>query len=38
MASDMDVLVLENCVLVRSDQPEQDQEARKKYVDSFQLD
>jgi carbamoyltransferase len=38
MGSDMDVLVLENCVLLRSEQPQQDESARQKYVDSFQLD
>lgn len=38
MASDMDVLVLENCVLRRTEQPEQDEGARKKYIESFKLD
>ena len=38
MASDMDVLVLENCVLRRVDQPPQDESARKKYIESFKLD
>lgn len=38
MASDMDVLVLENCVLRRSEQPQQDDEERKKYIGSFKLD
>ena len=38
MASEMDVLVLENCVLRRTEQPPQDESARKKYIDSFQLD
>ena len=37
-ASDMDVLVLENCVLRRADQPAQDESARKKYIESFKLD
>ena len=37
-ASDMDVLVLENCVLCRADQPPQDESARKKYIESFKLD
>jgi carbamoyltransferase len=37
-ATDMDVLVLENCVLLRSEQPQSDQAAKKKYIDSFQLD
>jgi carbamoyltransferase len=38
MASDMDVLVLENCVLRRSEQPVQDEATRKKYIESFKLD
>ena len=38
MASDMDVLVLENCVLRRTEQPQQDESARKKYIESFKLD
>ena len=38
MASDMDLLVLENCVLRRADQPPQDESARKKYIKSFKLD
>jgi carbamoyltransferase len=38
MATEMDMLVLENCVLLRSDQPANDQSERKKYIDSFQLD
>jgi carbamoyltransferase len=38
MATEMDMLVLENCVLRRSEQPKQDQSERKKYIDSFQLD
>jgi carbamoyltransferase len=38
MATEMDMLVLENCVLRRSEQPRQDQSERKKYIDSFQLD
>jgi len=38
MASDMDVLVLENCVLRKSEQPKQDESERSKYVESFQLD
>ena len=37
-ASDMDVLVLENCVLRRTEQPRQDESARKKYIESFKLD
>ena len=38
MASDMDVLVLENCVLRRTEQPLQDESARKQYIESFKLD
>jgi carbamoyltransferase len=38
MASEMDVLVLEDCVLRRSEQPEQSAEERKQYVNSFALD
>jgi carbamoyltransferase len=38
MASDMDVLVLEDCVLRRAEQPRQSVEARQRYIDSFQLD
>lgn len=38
MASDMDVLVLENCVLRRAEQPEQDEATRKQYIQSFKLD
>jgi carbamoyltransferase len=38
MATEMDMLVLENCVLRRSEQPASDQTERKKYIDSFQLD
>jgi hypothetical protein len=34
----MDVLVLENCVLYRKDQPKQNESEKKKYIDSFQLD
>ena len=38
MASDMDVLVLENCLLYKSEQPQQDTAERKQYIDSFKLD
>lgn len=38
MASEMDVLVLEDCVLRRTEQPQQSTEERKKYIESFQLD
>ena len=37
-ASDMDVLVLENCLLRRTEQPAQDESERKKYIESFKLD
>jgi len=37
-ATDMDVLVLENCVLYRKDQPQRNEAQKKKYIDSFQLD
>ena len=38
MASDMDVLVLENCLLRKKEQPEQDESTKQKYIDSFDLD
>ncbi|MCB1275573.1 carbamoyltransferase [Prosthecobacter sp.] len=38
MASDMDVLVLENCILRRAEQPVQDDSERRKYIESFKLD
>lgn len=38
MASDMDVLVLENCILRKTEQPRQDESEKKKYIDSFKLD
>ncbi len=38
MASDMDVLVLENCILHKTEQPEQDRSEREKYIGSFSLD
>ena len=38
MASDMDVLVLENCLLRKTDQPEQDESTKQKYIESFDLD
>jgi hypothetical protein len=34
----MDVLVLENAVLLREDQPQLDEATRKKYMESFSLD
>jgi carbamoyltransferase len=38
MASDMDVLVLENCVLRKDEQPSGSEKDRAKYIDSFELD
>jgi carbamoyltransferase len=38
MACDMDVLVLENCVLYKSEQPQMSEADRAKYVASFHLD
>ena len=38
IATEMDMLVLENCIFRRSEQPASDQAERKKYIDSFQLD
>jgi len=38
MATDMDVLVLENCLLEKSAQPVQNKEAKKQYIESFRLD
>lgn len=38
MASDMDVLILENCLLRKKEQPEQDESNRQKYIESFDLD
>src|ERR1051326_2090821 len=38
MASEMDVLVLEDCVLRRTEQPQQSTQERKQYIESFQLD
>ena len=38
LASEMDILVLENCILHRSDQPKLSTEERNKYVESFHLD
>jgi carbamoyltransferase len=37
-ACDMDVLVLENCLLLKTEQPQQDAAERKKYLDTFTLD
>src|SRR6266446_5878069 len=38
MASEMDVLVLEDCVLRRTEQPQQTAQERKQYIERFQLD
>jgi len=38
MASDMDVLVLENFILYRTEQPAQSTQEREKYLSSFSLD
>ena len=38
MATDMDVLVLENCILFKEEQPQKDASERKAYINSFNLD
>jgi carbamoyltransferase len=38
MASDMDVLVLENCLIRKEDQPQLSDKERDKYIRSFSLD
>jgi carbamoyltransferase len=38
LATEMDVLVLENCLLYKSEQPPQDAATKKKYIDTFKLD
>ena len=38
LASDMDVLVLENCILYKTEQPQQSASEREKYLGSFSLD
>jgi carbamoyltransferase len=38
MASDMDVLVLENCFLRKEEQPQRRDKERRKYIASFDLD
>ena len=38
LATDMDVLVLENCILYKSEQPQQSTSDREKYIASFSLD
>ncbi len=36
--TEIDLLVLENCVLLRADQPAFDPSRKQRYIDSFQLD
>ena len=38
LASDMDVLVLEDCILYKTEQPPLSESERKQYVDTFTLD
>ena len=38
MASEMDILVIENFVLYRTEQPIKDDEEKQKYIKSFKLD
>jgi carbamoyltransferase len=38
MATDMDVLVLENCFLRKEEQPQRSEKERRKYIASFDLD
>ena len=38
MATDMDVLVLENCVLDKTDQPQTDAASKRNYMETFKLD
>jgi carbamoyltransferase len=38
LASDMDVLVLENFILYKTEQPQQSDKEREKYIGSFSLD
>ncbi len=38
IATDMDILVLENYVLYKTEQPEESKEVREKYIKSFKLD
>jgi hypothetical protein len=38
MVSDMDVLVLENFILYKTEQPKQNEKEREKYLGSFSLD
>ena len=38
ISCDMDVLVLEDCILYKAEQPELSETERTKYVESFTLD
>jgi carbamoyltransferase len=38
MATEMDALVMENCLLLKSEQQKQDERAARKYITSFQPD
>jgi len=38
MATEMDALVMENCLLLKSAQPKLDEKVARKYITSFQLD
>lgn len=38
LGCDMDVLVLENCVLYKTEQPQLTEEEKRRYVESFKLD
>jgi carbamoyltransferase len=38
MATEMDALVMENCLLLKSEQPKLDEKVARKYITSFQLD
>lgn len=38
LATDMDVLVLENCLLFKREQPQPDPKAKKNYLERFNLD
>ena len=38
MATEMDVLVMENCLLRKDEQPQADRAAKKHYIESFELD
>ena len=38
LATDMDVLVMGNCIIQKTEQPGIDRDRRREYIDSFQLD